>query len=37
MGSILSNCKKFKKLYGPAYSIGNWETIALAYGGELDS
>jgi hypothetical protein len=36
MSSILSKSKKLKKLFGLAWSIGNWETIALAYRGELD-
>jgi hypothetical protein len=37
MGSILKKCKKSKSCSGPAWSIGNWETIALAYADELDS
>jgi hypothetical protein len=38
MGLILNKCKKLSKsCTGPAWSIGNWETIAQAYENELDS
>ncbi len=38
MGSILSKYKNdAESCTDPAWSIGNWETIALAYEGELDS
>ncbi len=36
MDSILSKCKNSKSFIGPAWSIGNWETIALAYWDKLD-
>jgi hypothetical protein len=37
MVSILSKFQKFESYLGPAWTIGNWETIALAYRNELDS
>jgi hypothetical protein len=37
MSSILSKLKITHSCVGPAWSIGNRETIALAYGDEWDS
>jgi hypothetical protein len=37
MGSILSKLKNSTSCMGPAWSIGNWETISMAYKDEFDS